>query len=48
MPSNLAQIGTKSKILASVTLKFAGWPKKNIGNLFLAPVSYVRYFVAII
>ena len=33
--------------LAGVTLKFDGWSRKTIGNLFLAPKTYVCHFVPI-
>ena len=30
-----------------VTLKFDGWPRKTIGHLFYATLSFVQNFVAI-
>ena len=46
-PSNPTQIGFKSSIFQPVTLKFDGWPRKTIGHLFYATLSFLRHFVAI-
>ena len=35
-PSNLAQIGSKCNFWVSVTLKFAGWPRKKWGTSSLS------------
>ena len=32
---------------ARVTLKFDGWPKKTIGHIFYATLSFLHHFVAI-
>ena len=46
-PSNLTQIGFKLSISAFVTLKYDGWPKKTIGHLFYATLSFLQHVVAI-
>ena len=44
-PSNVTQIGFKSSnILARVTLKFDGWPRKTIGQLFYTTSRFVHHF----
>ena len=41
---NLRQIGD---VLSRVTLKFDGWPRKRIGHLSFAVLSFVQHFIAI-
>ena len=45
-PSNLTQIQIVA-FSARVTLKFDGWPKKTIGHLFYATLSFLHHLVAI-
>ena len=47
-PSNLTQIWIQIvDFSARVTLKFDEWPKKTIGHLFYATLSFLHHFVAI-
>ena len=46
--SGNGQFGSKSVIfLCRVTLKFDGWPRKTIGHLFYATLSFLHHFKAI-
>ena len=42
-PSNLTKMGFKSSTLALVTVKFDGWPRKNIWHLFYITSSFVLH-----
>ena len=44
-PSNLTQIGFKP--IFGLTFKFGGWPKKTIGHLFYATLSFAYHSVTI-
>ena len=43
-PSNLTQIGFKSSIFNLCDLKFDGWPRKAIGQLFYTMSNFVHQF----
>ena len=48
LQSGKAQFGSKSaSFLSRVTLKFDGWPWKQIGHLFYVASSFVHHFIAI-
>ena len=48
LQSRNTQSGSNATLFKNrVTLKFDGWPRKTIGQLFYATSSFVHHFVAI-
>ena len=43
----LLKLDSNRRFSASVTLKYDGWPRKTIGHLFYAILSFLHYLVAI-